>query len=164
MARRIVIVMAMVLVSSCSGAGVKGDEPVVEDPGVTTTTTTQAPPTTTTAAALAEASIGRTSTSVAHPPASTPTAPPPDPIPAEGAVNQDEAFWRRLADCECASGHCGGGHVGWFQFSADTAAKVGIDGSEGYEEQRAAAIVWAARIHPRENTRSGWPHCWDVAA
>ena len=45
-----------------------------------------------------------------------------------------------------------------------TAAKVGIDGSEPYEEQRAAAQEWARRIHPREATTAGWPHCWNVAA
>lgn len=72
-------------------------------------------------------------------------------------------FWRELANCECASGHCGGPHVGYFQLSPDTAAKVGIDGSEDYDTQRDAAIEWARRIHPNEGTRSGWPHCWWVA-
>jgi len=84
-------------------------------------------------------------------------------VVAEGAAPRDDAFWRRLADCECASGRCGGAHVGYFQFSRDTARKVGIDGSESYEEQRAAAVEWARRIHPREATRSGWPHCWGEA-
>jgi hypothetical protein len=145
MARR--IALAMVLVAGCSspGGGVEESPRVVSRnarrSGQPTPASTIPPASTTTVWAV-EASRGRTSTSVVI----------------------DEAFWRRLADCECASGHCGGGHVGYFQFSADTAAKVSIDGSEGYEEQRAAAIVWAARIHPRENTRSGWPHCWDEAA
>jgi hypothetical protein len=80
------------------------------------------------------------------------------------AATPDDAFWRRLADCECASGACGGAHVSYFQFSRDTARKVGIDGSEPYEEQRAAAQEWARRIHPNEGTRSGWPVCWWRAA
>ncbi len=88
------------------------------------------------------------------------TSPPPPPVES----SRDDAFWRRLADCECASGRCGGVHVSYFQFSADTALKVGIDGSEPYEEQRAAAVEWARRIHPREGTSAGWPHCWWVAA
>lgn len=83
----------------------------------------------------------------------------------EGAVQTgDDAFWRRLANCECESGRCGGAHVSFFQFSRDTARKVGIDGSESYEDQRAAAQEWARRIHPREGTTAGWPHCWWVAA
>jgi len=79
---------------------------------------------------------------------------------AASASSGNSDFWRRLANCECASGHCGGPYVGYFQFSRDTAAKVGIDGSESYEEQRAAAQAWAQRIHPREGTSSGWPVCW----
>lgn len=117
------------------------------------------------------------------PPAPTTTAPPgvvaeqsgatapPPPVPVSAAPAEagdaatiDDAFWRRLADCECASGQCSGGHVGYFQFSPDTARKVGIDGSESYDDQRAGAVEWARRIHPNEATRSGWPHCWDEAA
>lgn len=71
-------------------------------------------------------------------------------------------FWRRLANCESADGRSGT-YIGYFQFSRDTAAKLGIDGSESYEEQKAAAIEWARRIHPREGTTSGWPRCWWVA-
>lgn len=79
--------------------------------------------------------------------------------PASGVV-QDGDFWRRLANCECASGHCSGPYIGFFQFSRDTAAKVGIDGSESYEEQRAAAIRWLEMIGGRGGSRSGWPVCW----
>jgi hypothetical protein len=70
-----------------------------------------------------------------------------------------DAFWQALSNCESPTGEVGR-HVGYFQFSWDTAAKVGIDGTEPYEEQKAAAIEWARRIHPNEGTRSGWPHCW----
>lgn len=81
--------------------------------------------------------------------------------PAPPAV-MDAAFWRRLANCECASGHCGGHYIGWFQLSHDTAAKVGIDGSEDYETQRAAAERWLGMIGGPSHggTRSGWPTCW----
>lgn len=95
------------------------------------------------------------------------TLPPTTPVHrarAAAVATPDDAFWRRLADCECASGQCGGGHVSFFQFSPDTARKVGIDGSEPYEEQRAAAQEWARRIHPNEGTRSGWLVCWWEAA
>lgn len=72
----------------------------------------------------------------------------------------DEAFWRRLADCESADGRSGR-FLGYFQFSRDTAAKVGVDGSESYEEQRAAAEEWLRRIGlAAGGTRSGWPTCW----
>ena len=49
-------------------------------------------------------------------------------------------------------------YVGYFQFSRDTARKVGIDGSEDYETQKAAAQRWAAMVDP--GSRSGWPVCW----
>lgn len=69
-------------------------------------------------------------------------------------------FWKRLGYCESELGRTS---RNIFQFSPDTAAKVGIDGSESYETQKAAAKAWAARIHPREGTNSGWPNCWWVA-
>lgn len=69
-------------------------------------------------------------------------------------------FWRRLANCESPSGKSG--HFrGYFQFSPDTAAKVGIDGSESYEEQRAAAQRWASQVNP--GSTAGWPTCWPIA-
>lgn len=71
-------------------------------------------------------------------------------------------FWRRLANCESADGHSGT-YIGYFQFSRDTAKKVGITGSESYDTQVAAAQKWASIIHPREGTTAGWPHCWWVA-
>lgn len=75
-------------------------------------------------------------------------------------VTQDGDFWRRLANCECASGHCSGPYIGYFQFSADTARKVGINGSESYEVQLAAAQRWLSMIGGRGGSRSGWPVCW----
>lgn len=99
--------------------------------------------------------------------ARTAAAPRPQPAPASPAPVPPDArgpaFWRALANCECASGRCDGFYISYFQFDPGTAAKVGIDGSEPYEEQVAAAQEWARRIHPRENTRSGWPECWDQA-
>ena len=71
-------------------------------------------------------------------------------------------FWRALSNCESPTGVVGK-HVGYFQFSWDTARKVGIDGTEDYETQKAAAQEWARRIHPNEATSSGWPRCWKRA-
>lgn len=76
---------------------------------------------------------------------------------------KDGAFWRALANCECASGKCGGPYIGYFQFEKGTAQKVGIDGSESYAEQEAGAREWASRIKGREGTSAGWPVCWRVA-
>lgn len=118
---------------------------------VTTTSSTAAPTTTTTEAPTTTTTIEHTTTSRAN-----------RGVPRTTEVVTDAPFWRRLADCESSTGR-GGNGGGYFQFSPDTAAKVGIDGSESYEDQRAAAITWAALIHPNEGTRSGWPHCWWVA-
>ena len=107
------------------------------------TTTTTAPPATTTTEVL------RTTTTRAN-----------RGTPRTTATGGGHDFWWRLANCESEVGRTS---RNIFQFSPDTAAKVGIDGSESYEVQRAAAIAWAARIHPREGSTSGWPHCWWVA-
>jgi hypothetical protein len=69
-------------------------------------------------------------------------------------------FWRRLANCECASGRCGGSFRGYFQFSADTARKVGYFEGASYDEQVAMAQRWLAMIGGRGGSRSGWPVCW----
>lgn len=95
--------------------------------------------------------------------------PPPTPTPVRAVtasvktssrVPSDLAFWKRLSNCESPTGVVGR-HVGYFQFSWDTARKVGIDGSESYEEQRAAAMHWASLVNP--GSRAGWPVCWHVA-
>lgn len=97
-------------------------------------------------------------------PTPTPTpkpTPEPTPEPPSG-VPKDPAFWRRLANCESASGASTKHYVGYFQFSRnDTADKVGIDGSESYETQRSAAMHWASQVSP--GSTAGWPHCWWVA-
>lgn len=125
-------------------------EPVIE-----TTTTTEAPPPPTT-----------TTTEEPPPPTTAPSIRTTTTVRASRGVPRPEEtnadFWRRLANCESADGRSGA-FIGYFQFSPDTARKVGIDGSESYEEQRAAAQDWASRIHPNEGTSSGWPHCWWVA-
>lgn len=78
---------------------------------------------------------------------------------ADTATASDD-FWRRLANCECSSGHCANG-AGYFQFTdPSTAEKAGYVRGSSYEEQLAAAKRWAAKIHPREGTTAGWPRCW----
>lgn len=85
------------------------------------------------------------------------------PRPVAPAV-MDGAFWRRLANCESADGN-GGNGGGFFQFSPDTARKVGYRPGMSYETQRGLAESWLARIGgpSKGGTRSGWPHCWWVA-
>lgn len=78
------------------------------------------------------------------------------------AVDRGGDFWARLSRCECRSGHCDDSG-GFFQFKGSTARKVGFSPGESYLKQRSEAIWWAAQIHPREGTTSGWPHCWWVA-
>lgn len=76
----------------------------------------------------------------------------------------DAAFWRRLANCESPDGRSGT-YLGYFQFSRDTARKVGWFDGATYEQQRAMAERWLAMIGgpSRGGGRSGWPHCWWVA-
>lgn len=76
----------------------------------------------------------------------------------------DAAFWRRLANCESPDGRSGR-YLGFFQFSRDTARKVGWFDGASYEQQQAMAERWLAMIGgpSRGGTRSGWPHCWWVA-
>lgn len=89
-----------------------------------------------------------------------PTTTAPKPVQRTTEASGD--FWERLSHCESPTGRSGQ-FVGYFQFSRDTAKKVGIRGSETYEVQKAAAIRWAAIIHPREGTSAGWPRCWWAA-
>lgn len=71
-------------------------------------------------------------------------------------------FWRRLANCEAHDG-TGGNGGGYFQFAPSTARAVGYHAGMTYDQQVLLAQEWARRIHPREGTTSGWPHCWWVA-
>lgn len=75
-------------------------------------------------------------------------------------VVHGEDFWYRLAGCESGNGNLSANQ---FQFMGGTAEKVGYYSGASYEAQRAMAIDWAARIHPREGTTAGWPVCWAVA-
>ena len=83
----------------------------------------------------------------------------PKPLPP---ASIDDAFWRRLANCESADG-TGGNGGGYFQFSPDTAKKVGYRPGLSYGEQLAMAKEWLRRIKGRGGSTSGWPHCWWVA-
>jgi hypothetical protein len=111
-----------------------------------------------------------TTTTVPAPPPSPPTtqpAPPPTTAPARRPVVQpasvmDDAFWRRLANCESPNG-ANGGFNGYFQLAGSTAKAVGYHGGS-YEEQLAAAKRWLAQIGiAKAGTRAGWPICWWVA-
>jgi hypothetical protein len=66
-------------------------------------------------------------------------------------------FWRRLANCESRDGR-GGNGGGFFQMVGH-----GYRPGLSYDQQVALAQAWAAKIHPREGTTAGWPHCWWVA-
>jgi hypothetical protein len=91
-----------------------------------------------------------------------PSVPTNTPKPTEATTDPSPDFWRRLANCESADGRSGK-YLGYFQFSRDTASKVGINGSESYEVQREAAVRWLGMIGGRGGSRSGWPRCWWIA-
>jgi hypothetical protein len=112
--------------------------------GPTTTTTAPAPPVTV-AAPAPHPARQRASRSAA-------------PVAAPSAVPGGD-FWRRLANCESSDGRSGT-YLGYFQFSRDTAAKVGYRAGMSYEEQRALAIKWLGMIGGRGGSTSGWPVCW----
>lgn len=81
-------------------------------------------------------------------------------VTPETSGSPDDAFWRRLANCECASGSCANG-AGYFQFTdPGTARKAGYVRGSSYEEQLAAAKRWLAQIGGRGGTTAGWPTCW----
>lgn len=113
----------------------------------TTTTATPVPTTVTTVLPLAH-----------------PTRPPaPSRIRApQYATSLDDAFWRRLANCESRYG-ASGMFVGYFQLTWANAARVGISPSSSYEEQKAGAITWLGLIGGRGWTTAGWPTCWPIA-
>lgn len=89
------------------------------------------------------------------------TTPPSTAAPAPAQTGTPD-FWRRLSNCESSTGR-GGNGGGFFQFSPDTALKVGYRAGQSYATQLLEAQAWAAKIHPNEGGRSGWPHCWWVA-
>jgi hypothetical protein len=53
-----------------------------------------------------------------------------------------------------------GGFITEFQFSSDTAAKVGAYHGMPYEAAKAAARSWASQVDPA--SRAGWPTCWPL--
>lgn len=129
-------------------AGVVSTRPFVDTYEPTTTTTVA--PTTTTLRLNRPATAQRVSRGTRR-----------TPVPVAVPVSEhSEAFWKNLSLCENATGLAPGGY---FQFMGSTRAKVGWNSDQSYEQQRAEAIWWAAQIHPREGTKSGWPHCWWVA-
>jgi hypothetical protein len=74
----------------------------------------------------------------------------------------DSDFWARLAACE-SGGRLDppGYYVGTFQFSPDTAAKLGVHRGDDYATQQAAAERWSHMVDPA--SRAGWPVCWRKA-
>lgn len=81
---------------------------------------------------------------------------------AAPAQTADDAYFDRVAGCENRDGGGDGNGGGYFQFSRDTAAKVGYSAGASYEAQREMAKSWAGRVNP--GSTAGWPHCWHVAA
>lgn len=77
------------------------------------------------------------------------------------SLSMDATFWRRLANCESSDGRSGA-YLGYFQFSRDTARKVGWFDDATYDDQVVMAQRWLAMIGgpSRGGTRSGWPVCW----
>src|SRR5436190_12122991 len=130
----------------------------VVTPASTATTTQPVQPSTTVAPRVTETTRANRGTKRSSAVLSNST--PPSSSTSE--EKNETAFWRRLADCESQSG-TGGNGGGYFQFSVDTAAKVGYHSGQSYGTQLAEAKDWGRRIHPREGSKSGWPHCWWVA-
>jgi hypothetical protein len=94
-------------------------------------------------------------------PTTTTTRPPPPPTTIPVIV--DAAFWARLGPgCESSTG-TGGNGGGFFQFSPDTAKRVGYHAGLSYEDQRALAVKWLGMIGGRGGSRAGWPVCWWIA-
>lgn len=129
---------------------------------LTTTTAPPPPPTTTTLPAPPRPGpkVARVGPRTTVPPAvhTTPLARQPGWWP-------DTAFWQRLSlGCESSTGDNGNGG-GYFQFSPGTAKAVGYHPGMTWDQQRALADNWLARIGgpARGGTTSGWPHCWWVA-
>jgi hypothetical protein len=86
------------------------------------------------------------------------------PRPAVVSV-ADDAFWRRVADCESPTNQRSrnGKYGGYFQMTQQAWHGGGGDGvpeSHTYDEQLAVAKRWAAMTNPWRQ----WPVCWPRAA
>ncbi len=133
--------------------------PLAEEP-----TTTLPEPTTTTSVApepVEEAPVTTRTTRAKSAPTTTVYEPPSPQSRTVGG--ESDSFWFRLAACESENGRTSANQ---FQFMGGTAEKVGYYPGATYEEQRAMAQDWAARLraegtHP--GSRSGWPECWWIA-
>lgn len=149
-ARNLSLVAAVAAIGACSGSGSHGGEAVRVVSGPTPPRwrlASEVVPTTQPPAPPSSAAVTR----------SEPSGRARVPSPRPRSVPSGDDFWQRLANCENPSGR-NGQFIGYFQFSRDTAAKVGINGSESYEVQKAAAQRWATMVDP--GSRSGWPICW----
>lgn len=118
------------------------------------TITATAPETTTSSSATTTSTLPPTTTTTTTPPA------PPTTVRRPAPVIVDAAFWARLGPgCESSTG-TGGNGGGFFQFSPDTAKRVGYHAGLSYEEQRTLAVKWLGMIGGRGGSRAGWPVCW----
>lgn len=96
-----------------------------------------------------------------------------DPTGVEAqAVTSDDPY-DALAACESSGDTDGeaphlidhappGPFITEFQFSADTARKVGAYAGMPYADAKAAAQAWAARDDVDASSRAGWPTCWPL--
>lgn len=131
------------------------------DPGTRSPTAPADPTTTTTVPELVPSTVVVPVDPELNPPEPVATTVPRTtaavrPTQLAPVVHGDD-FWFRLAMCESGAG---ASSPNVFQFMGGTAEKVGYYAGASYEAQRAMAIDWAARIHPREGSTAGWPVCW----
>lgn len=150
--KRLALVLALAL-AACSSS----------PPTTVKSSATNTGSTTTTSSSSTTSTTSTSSTTVPPaPPTTTRTVPPATSRSRLPAPVVDAGFWRRLSSCESSTGR-GGNGGGYFQFSGDTASKVGYHAGLSYEQQRALAVKWLGMIHGAGGSRSGWPHCWWVA-
>ena len=96
-----------------------------------------------------------------------------DPTGIEAQAASSDDRWDALAACESTGDSDGvaphnidndpdGYHLTAFQFSPDTAAKVGAYRGMPYGESKAAAQRWAAEPSIDASSTAGWPTCWPL--
>lgn len=118
-------------------------------------------------------SIASTTSTTAAPPTTTSTSEAPRPVVRASRslvrprpyVAVDDAFWRRVANCESPSNarSRNGLYGGYFQMTQSSwhgGGGEGVPETHTYDEQLVVAKTWAAMTNPWKQ----WPVCWPRAA
>lgn len=157
LARRLVVAgivaVSVLLMVRCMAEDPQGAEADVAPVERNLPTLVLAAPTTTLPPVVTTVAVVVPTTATTRPRPATTVPAPPRPAVVDGD------FWYRLATCESGNGR---GSPNQYQFSPDTAAKLGVSGASSLEAQTAAAQRWASMVDP--GSTAGWPHCWWVAS